>query len=121
MVDILAAYPSLPSFTQTVVLGSVQYQVRSTWYDRMGAWYVDLLTADGVQVAGGRRVSPGSMPLLQLLPVDAPEDGVLYVRGGGDPYEREWLGADVLLQWFTDAEIAAAAPTATSLISVSVP
>ena len=121
MPEILASYPSLPCFTQTVTLGDTQYQVRLTWYDRLGAWYMDLLEHDGTPIAGGRRLSSQVSPLGLLLPPEAPADGQFFVRGGGDPYERDWLGTDIQLQWFSNAEILAGAPDDDDLVTVRVP
>lgn len=102
MGQILATFPSQPDTTQTVTLGDVQIRVRIYWRERLGAWYVDLLSLDGTAIATGRRVSPGWDMLTGLL--SGLPAGHLFVEGS-DPYTREMLGERVNLVYYTADEI----------------
>jgi hypothetical protein len=102
---ILTAFASQPQQSQIVTLGGVQFQARFTYRTRCRAWYFDLYTSDGTPLALGRRLSPGWGPLLGLSIPDGPA-GYLFVRGA-DPYNREALGEDLRVVFYTSEEIAA--------------
>lgn len=105
MGQIAAAYPDLPAFSQALTLGDVQYKLRLTWRERLGAWYADLWTAAGVEVWLGQRVSTGWGLALGLSPVDKP-DGIFLVRGPSE-YARGDLGGSVQLVFYPTDELPA--------------
>jgi hypothetical protein len=104
---ILTAFASQPQQTQIVTLGGVQFQARLTYRNRTRAWYLDLYTSEGTALALGRRLSAGWGPLVGLSIPDGPA-GYLFVRGA-DPYNREALGEDLRLIFYTAAEVEALA------------
>lgn len=108
MGQILKGFPSLPSFTQTVILGDQEYVIRFTWRARTSSWYFDLWTVDSVPVIAGRRMSPDWSPLIGLA-LDNQPTGFLFVRGPG-LYVRDDLGTDLLLIRYADDELPPVVP-----------
>lgn len=106
MGQILQSFPQLPAHTQTVVIQDAQYIVRLVYRSRTAAWYFDLRTVDGDDLALGRRLSEDWSPLLGLLIDNAP-DGLWFVRGP-DAYDRDDLGSNLLLMFYELADLPAA-------------
>ena len=113
---LLTTFPSLPASTQTVTLDAEQYRVRLTWRHRCQGWYLDLYTLAGVALLLGRRLSAQWSPNMGLV-IEAGPDGYLFVRGT-DEYVREDLGENLLLLYYTAAEVAAVADTTVSELRV---
>lgn len=121
MPRLLPTFADLPAYSYAVDLDGVRHRLRFRWFDRLGAWYLDLYTADGEPLLEGARLSPGWGPWAGLARADLPA-GQLYVRGV-DPYTRDALGDAVELVYLTaddvDRLVAAAAPSADVLPVVS--
>lgn len=109
----ISTFPAQPSSLQTVTLGNTSVRLRLTWRQRMQAWYLDMEALDGTPLLSGSRLSPGWGPGAGVLKnvVGAP-DGMFYVRGR-DGYSRMDLGTNLMLEWFSRAELLAAAPAST--------
>lgn len=104
---VVQGFPDLPSHTQTVSLGGVKVSVMLYWRPRLNGWYMDLLSADKtVRHISGRRLSPGTSPNMDRI-IEGGPGGYLFVSGT-DGYTQEALGADLLLKFFTTAEVEAA-------------
>jgi hypothetical protein len=118
MGQIVAVFPDLPSFRQTLTLGDAQFGLRLTWRERPAGWYADLYTATGAPVWLGQRLSPG-WPLGHGLHADGAPDGVMLVRG---PYEytRGDLGATLEIVFYSTSELPVVAAESDGL-SVTVP
>ncbi len=109
----IPAFPGLPSHELIVTLGDVKVTVRFYWRPRLRAWYMDLLSADGTtRLISGRRLSPGTSPNIDRVLEDGP-DGLLFVSGL-DGYAQADLGGSLVLKFFTRAELAEAASSASS-------
>lgn len=109
----LSTFPALPATTQTVTLDGAQYRVRLTWRHRCRAWYMDLLALDETPLVLGRRLSPGWSPNMGMV-LDAGPPGLFFVRGSDD-YARADLGTNLVLMYYSQAELqAVAAAAATS-------
>lgn len=109
MPQIISTRQERPRDTQTVTLGDAQFRIRLTWRGRPGvaAWYFDLFALDSTPLVLGVRISPGWSPLGFLQKEGLP-DGQIMVDGP-EPYTREMLGGELLLTFYTTAEIAAEA------------
>ena len=117
---VVQGFAGLPSHTQTVNLGGVKVTVLLYWRPRLNAWYMDLLSADRTtRLISGRRLSPGTSPNIDRV-IEGGPDGYLFVSGT-DGYAQESLGVDLLLKFFTTADIEAAASTTTSDLVVELP
>jgi hypothetical protein len=92
--------------TSTVTLDGVAISIRMTWSDAGGAWYADVMDADGVELVTGARVS-GDSPLLSTTTMVGLPPGRLVVLGP-DPYDRTALGRSLGIYYLTAAEIAEA-------------
>ena len=99
----IPTFQAQPQFSESVTLGSAQYQLVFTWRDRLPAWYLDIYTLDGTAILTGRRVSPGH-DLLFGGRAALTMAGHLFVRGS-DPYLREMLGTRVVPVFYLDSEI----------------
>lgn len=110
----ISAFPAQPALIQTVTLGDQQLRLRLTWRQRMQAWYLDLEDLAGARLLSGARLSAGWGPGAGLMRgVPGWPGGILYVRGTDDMGRRA-LGSGMILEWFSDAELQAAAPAPTS-------
>lgn len=110
----IQTYPDEPSSVQTVTLGGTQYRLTLTWRDRTQSWYADLHTVDDVEIALGRRLSPGLPVLYGLQLADWAGGDILPF--GPDPYLRDDLGSALRLWFYTAAELAIiTTPTASGL------
>jgi hypothetical protein len=100
----IPAFPSLPRHSYVIPLGGVEYEITYTYRERTASWYIDLRTAAGVDIALGRRLTPGSTPFTRLeLP------GMLYCAAA-DGFARRDLGTpEFLLTYYTAVELAATA------------
>jgi hypothetical protein len=114
MGQILRTFQAQPQFTETVTLGSTQFQLTFTYRARLSAWYVDFFTLDGSAVVTGRRLSPGFDALFGGLPALVVA-GHFFVRGS-DPYTREMLGDRVVPVFYPFAEVPA--PPASATLSI---
>lgn len=109
----LPGFPRRPRHEYQITLGEIDYTVRLTYRTRTRSWYLDLYDVDGVAIATGRRLSPGSSP---LAPLEI--DGLLFVFGI-DPYIREDLATELLLAtYYTDDELLPA-DTTTDVVFVA--
>lgn len=105
---VVQGFPDLPSHAQTVNLGGVKVAIVLYWRPRLRAWYMDLLSADKTtRLISGRRLSVGTSPNLDRVLETGP-DGLLFVSGT-DGYSQASLGTELLLKYFTRAEIEEAA------------
>lgn len=102
-VEVLQAFPGVPSFRYRVTLDGVRFDVRFTWFERRRGWFLDVWTADGTPIVSGRRLSPGSSPLIGLGLDDDPA-GLLYVSGP-DPYNQADLGASLRVVYVSSADL----------------
>lgn len=100
MPSILPTFPDNELFTVTVDLDGQDYTLRFEWKNNLQGWYLDISLPDGTHINQGRRLSPGSTPLVGL---DGPP-GILFVQGP-DPYTQLQLGDDLLLFYFDESEL----------------
>lgn len=84
-------------------LDGVSVVVRLRWLSELGSWYADFETASGVVIATGCRVTPGVSILLDTTAPGWPGGQVRVA--GPDPYRKEQLGTDVVLAYFTRADL----------------
>lgn len=77
----------------TVTLDGVRVTLVTRWSDQTGAWYVDVLDADGQAVSSGCRITPG-VPIVYDVTAPGLPPGVMYAAGP-DPYWRTELGGDL--------------------------
>jgi len=94
-----------PRTIQTVQLDGAVYRLRLYWLNRLGGWYVDLLTLAEVPIISGRRISPGGIPFPRGA-IGAPR-GIFFVTGSDDPYQQSDLGSAVELYYLSEDEYAA--------------
>jgi len=99
-IEQIAAFPNEPQHPMTVTWGDRQVRLRFTWRNRTRSWYLDIFELDdgeetGDAIVRGRRISPQWFPLIGLRPVGLPQDPILIVDGGPDPYLRSDLGEGV--------------------------
>lgn len=110
MASVIPTYPGLPRHTMSVDLGGTVFQLRFTWRERLGAWYLDVRDANEAALVTGVRLSSSWMPI-EHYSVESGPAGVLYVRGP-DEYRRDDFGDGVDLVYYDRTEIpATAAPT----------
>lgn len=112
-------FRAIPQHVGRVEIGGVRLRLRLTFRARTRSWYLDIEREDGTAIVLGRRLSPGWGPLFGI-PIDDGPAGFLYVRGP-DPYEREDLGATLLLVFSpsTDAPEPTPDPEAPTITIVS--
>lgn len=96
----LPIFPEQPQHEYTITLDGVQFQVKLTYRDRRGSWYLDLEDANGTPIVLGRRCSPG-YPLVYPGTTGSPR-GLLTCDAPADPYARD----ELRLLYFTAAEVA---------------
>jgi len=101
-----------PSHRFRATLDGRKFVLRLTYRDRTASWYLDLYDVDEVPIALGRRLSPGSSPLLGVG-VDRGPAGMLYVVGT-EPYPRDGLR----LIYIEAAELTASATPSTLAVTV---
>lgn len=101
----------IPCHRYTVPLDGALYEVRLTYRERTGSWYLDLWDPLGAPLLLGRRLSPNWSPQGGVI-TDGPP-GLLAVFGR-DPYERD----EIELWYFTEAELAAAKLAESDLLPV---
>lgn len=106
----IATFAAQPAAIQSVTLDGVQFRLRLTYRYRCAAWYLDLWTLDMTPLLLGQRLAAGWSPTAGYDLVDGP-DGWLYVRGA-DGYDRADLGSGLVLLYFSQAEMEAAAAAA---------
>ena len=114
MAERFTFYPQQPQDTSTQPWGATQVLIRTTYRERPGAWYMDILTIEEVPLAIGRRISPQFAPLLGLgLEGEGlPRDRYLVIDGPIDPYLKEDLSDTLIALLLTQAEVDAAAAEA---------
>ena len=116
----ISTFPAQPESIQTVALGGVSVRIRLIWRQRCQAWYLDLEGLDGARILSGARLSPGWGPGVgQLRGVAGAPPGMFFVSGN-EGYLRGDLGKGLILEWFSDAELAAFAPATTVKTGISV-
>lgn len=100
-------FPDLPQGTTTQTWDDRQIQIRTTFRERTGSWYMDLFELDGTPIVFGRRVSPSFIPLLGLgfEGESLPRGQTLLVVGPDDPYLVGDLSDTLEALLLTDAEI----------------
>lgn len=72
---------------------------------------MDLMALDGTPLVSGRRLSAGWSPLAGLVVEDGPP-GMFFARGG-DGYAQTDLGRSLVLMYYSQAEMQAAAAAST--------
>jgi len=105
MPKIITQRADLRKHRQKVTLDGTDYRIVLTWRQRQRSWYFDLYDADGDPIALGRRLSPGWSPVRGSTDERLPPGA--FVVGGPEKYSRRDLGEDLLIRYFTEAEIAA--------------
>ena len=100
-------FADLTAGTTTQTWDDRQIQIRTTFRERTGAWYMDLFELDGTPIVFGRRVSPGFAPLLGLglEGVQLPRGPALVILGADDPYLRAALGDTLTLLLLSAEEV----------------
>jgi hypothetical protein len=111
MADQFTFFPQQPQDTSTQAWGTQQVLIRTTFRERTGSWYMDILTIDEKPLAIGRRISPQFAPLLGLgLEGEGlPRDRYLVIDGPIDPYLKADLSDTLVAILLTQAEVDAAA------------
>lgn len=90
-------------FPIEVDLDGEAYRLRFTWNDTLGAWYLDVRTANGDPIVLGQRVTPEG-DLIPDRTVKGAPPGRL-VATGPDPYERGDLGVSLAVFYIEASEI----------------
>lgn len=101
-------FADLSAGTTTQTWDDRQIQVRTTFRERTGAWYIDLFELDGTPIVFGRRVSPIFMPLFGLgfEGESLPRGQTLLALGPDDPYLKAALNVTLVLELQSAEEIA---------------
>lgn len=117
MAERFTFFPEQPQDTSAQPWGDIQVLIRTTYRERTGAWYIDILTIEEVPLVIGRRVSPQYAPLLGLGLEGAglPRDRYLVIDGSEDPYQKAALSDTLVALLLTQEEIDAAATEAAAL------
>jgi len=110
----IAAFPTIQSSVQTVTLGTKRVGIGMVYNESTAGWYMDLFAADGSALFQGRRLSPSFSPSFGLAFESPAFDGGLTTEGQ-DGYTQAALGSNLLLWWYSPAELAALAATAAAL------
>jgi hypothetical protein len=90
------------AFTQETLLDGTTYRLTFRWNVREGAWYLDLLTAEDVLIAGGLKLVGGAFLLRHITGAVRPP-GELWVEG--IPTETN-LGTEAVLLYLDEDELA---------------
>ena len=90
---------------QRVTLDGTEYRIVLTWRQRSRSWYLDLYSADGNPIALGRRLSSGWSPVRGATDAQLPPGA--FVVGGPEDYRRSDLGDDLMVRYYSGAELAA--------------
>ena len=100
-------FADLSQGTTTQTWADRQIQIRTTFRERTGAWYMDLFELDGTAIVFGRRVSPNFVPLLGLglEGEQLPRGQTLLVVGPDDPYVKASLSDTLELLLLSAEEI----------------
>lgn len=100
-------FADLSAGTTTQTWADRQIQIRTTFRERTGAWYMDLFELDGTPIVFGRRVSPNFVPLLGLgfEGEQLPRGQTLLVVGPADPYVKANLNDTLELLLLSAEEV----------------
>lgn len=91
------AVQALPAPTLVAGLGKNTLTIEMQWMVRLGVFRVNILTARGVQLTGGRFLLPDVDLLAGLYPPPSISYGSLVLEG--DPATPSNLGIDNMLVW----------------------
>ena len=93
-------------YSLQVDLEGIIVGLRVYWLPRCAAWYLDVLSAAGVDVAVGARLTPGAPLALPAAWEGGPPGR--FICSGPDVYTKQDLGVQVQVLYVTAAEIEAA-------------
>ena len=114
MAETVQTFPDQFAILITMTWGDRQIDVRFTWRERQGSWYIDLFEDDGTPIVFGRRLSANGTPVsgFGFEGDELPRDRQLFIAGPRDPYPQFDLGTDfaneLALVLATQAEVDAA-------------
>lgn len=97
MITATATFPNEPQHSEEITFGQVQVRARFSWRPRLQAWYLDLYDTDRNPILLARRLSESSDPTFgHALSAELDRDVFTLVQGPS-PYQREDLGARLML------------------------
>jgi hypothetical protein len=92
-----------PRYRIAVDLDDVQVGVVAYWLGRAAAWYLDIQTPEGADIATGIRVTPGAVLAMPAAGAGLPPGKLVAV--GADAYSYDDLGTAVQVLYLTEAEV----------------
>ena len=109
----MPGFPEVPQHRYSISLGEaapVQFTLRFTYRLRVEGWYLDIIDADGIDLAVGRRLSASWGPTFGIVFAGQPE-GILFVRGPSRYTRDQWTNELELLHLLlSDIDTTAAEP-----------